>query len=65
MSSSSVTTTADHAPRRGRPAARITVVSPELVEMDEVAFEAAVEAMANVLRLDWDLDSVLNEQRPA
>lgn len=56
MSSSSVTTSNDHAPRRGRPAARITLASPELVEMDEAAFEAAVEAMANVLRLDGNAE---------
>lgn len=65
MNSSSATTSADRAPRRGRPAARVTVVSPELVEMDAVAFEAAVEAMANVIRLDWDLASVLDAQRLA
>ncbi len=63
MDSSSVTTSADHAPRRGRSAAQVKVLSPELVEMDAVEFEAAVEAMANVIRLDWDLASVLDGQR--
>jgi hypothetical protein len=57
--------TENGAPRRGRPVARVIVASPELVEMDEMAFEAAVEAMANVLRLDWNLDCVLNEHPQA
>jgi hypothetical protein len=55
------TTSADHAPRRGRPVAQVKVVSPELVEMDAASFEA----MANVIRLEWDLASVLDAERLA
>lgn len=52
-------------PRRGRPAAMATVASPELVEMDEATLEATVEAMAAVIRLDWDLASALLANEPA
>jgi hypothetical protein len=54
MSKSNVTKTGESAPRRGRPAATITLQSPLLMEMDSAHFDAAVEALANVIRNDWD-----------
>jgi len=59
MKSTSTPTAEVSAPRRGRPAAQVTLVSPQVVEMSESAFESAIEAMANVIRLDWDLAGAL------
>ncbi len=52
-------TSAENKPRRGRPVATITLASPQLVEMTEADFDAAVDAMANVLRLDGDITAEL------
>ena len=52
-------TSAENKPRRGRPVATITLASPRLIEMTEADFDAAVDALANVLRLDGDITAEL------
>jgi len=54
-----VPTSAENKPRRGRPVATITLASPRLIEMTEADFDAAVDALANVLRLDGDITAEL------
>jgi len=59
MDATSVPTSAENKPRRGRPVATITLASPRLIEMTEADFDAAVDALANVLRLDGDITAEL------
>ncbi len=65
METSSETSVPTGQRRPGRPAAGITLQSAEVREMDAAAMAAVVEALANVIRLDWDLAGALMGVEPS